>query len=341
MERLYVVIDLLANKRLEAALEKAKTMEFNNEKLITPDGLLTKKAIGWWLNFKCKLGKDLNSKVDSFMNSCQLPRLKEYDHNLLRVLQIVNEDGELTSHGRRYAITKMPLETQCEILGLTLCDKTLPKSDSKVEQDALNSFLQDGYQGVVGEESESAPFEGILWAISVALLLKLQKVNPAFECKEPEKMSPRYFFNEYSARNKLHRQRFLIQEPNALDAIDSISEYTTAVHEANLSSIEGSFRFFGGSFFSKRNPNLKIQFLLDFFKALQGDKLDSLFSFVCEDPRHHLNGWPDLVLLDAKNRLTLVEVKTKDKLLYNQIRSLPRIAKHVDDLYILRVKRTK
>jgi hypothetical protein len=235
----------------------------------------------------------------------------------------------------------MPLKKQCEAIAVPMYETVINKSNFLTEIDVLNDILIEGNRGVA---AESAPFKGILYVIGAALLRELKFREAIFSDGtfgdiRLERLTASTFFevNNYRGNSmtgpgsKWYAKRH---------SIDFVQEITRAVQNTNLAKFRLDLDSVPEPNFSRSNPKLSKRFLLDFFNAIEGEKLDLLFDFVRENPIGHLLGWPDLTILTNENKVVLIEVKSTDKLRYKQIRTLSRITPIIDHVCVLKVKRT-
>ena len=59
-----------------------------------------------------------------------------------------------------------------------------------------------------------------------------------------------------------------------------------------------------------------------------------------ENPYGHRNGWPDLTLI-RESSVKLVEIKTRDRLHFSQIRTFPRLRAVIPEIQILQITRLR
>ena len=311
--RMHKAIESLARGSFKTAMRHIKPMFPGRPKhyLIASDGSLTHAGVEYSVASKYKINLNLRDKIrESYETGQPIPRLKKFDTALLRVLQIIKNDNLLSAHGRTIAITLLPLKRQCEVIGVPMYETTGKRRSFHTAIDVLNSLLVDGNIGVA---CESEAFKGILWTMGVALTPDLQESYAKFENLSVDSCS--------------------------LFSFCKHDEFISACKNISSAKFEQGLQRFGKSALARDNRFLTESFLRNYFKAIHGKKLSLLIDFVRELPREHLNGWPDITILTNENKLVLVEAKSTDKLHYNQVRTLPRIAKIIDHICVLKVKR--
>jgi hypothetical protein len=251
-------------------------------------------------------------------------RISKSSFRLFAALNLIDADGGLLPSGIARVIQSLPLDEQCKILGLPFTEIELPNSGMSVETDALTHMAIDS--GLM-TFSESGVFCAMYECVAQLCLpeFKSRRPNISFEnvyfglglhLLGPWKQQgistelATSYFNYFQDRlNKLERD-----------------EFNSAVQQ-----------WFPNSYYQKQYPKLSCSDIEKLFDVIHPDEHLGLIKFLAES-RHHQTGWPDIAFVTG-NRLRLAEVKAWDRLHYSQIRCLPRLAKVLRDVSVLRVKR--
>jgi hypothetical protein len=293
--------------------------------LVAEDGTLTPSGID--LSVEYPISSELRLKIkDAFRGNGDVSGLNLIELQLLPVLGLVDSSKKLTATGRIRAIEVLTLPDQCQSVGLSLSTIAIPKVEAKVETDALNFLTKDG---AIGVACESAPFMAILQSIGVVLLRELANRKVEYSCWTSLPFVLELFLSQGLGPNG-----------PTVDLKELTSEFQYAVEHATEEHVKrGLKENFPNSFQAKKFPQLSMAFILEVFRSLSSSQLKSIASFISQHPYGHRNGWPDLLILN-NSKIRLVEIKTRDRLHFSQLRTLPVLMEIFENIEVIKVTRT-
>jgi hypothetical protein len=244
-----------------------------------------------------KLTKDMEK---SLLNIYKHVPTNETNKSTLKALydrKLISKDNKINSFGKRYAISKMPLQKQCNEISLPFEEIKLQYTGNP-EPALLTHYQSLGYTGISCEGT------GILNILKALMLDKLAEYN-AFN--EREDACTRYL-----------EAQFTILEENIDEVILSISSVTKDQFVNNFNEIIST------PFISSEYPELNIEFAIAMFDVIDKDTYINVARKIAEDPYTYRNGWPDLTLVKDK-KVLFIEVKTTDKLHESQLITIPEM----------------
>ena len=209
-------------------------------------------------------------------------------------------DVEITSFGKRTAISMMPLKIQCEELSLEL--ETIKLIYTGRPESALLSYYKS--RGYVGVSCESI---GIFTVLKALMLNKLVKYNS--------------FGEREDAITRGLQAQFVILTSNIDEIILEISSVTKLEYMQNFKEIIQL------DILALDHPELSLEFASAMYDSISNDLFIEVARKISESPYDYRNGWPDLTLIKDKTVL-FVEVKTSDKLHESQLITIP-IMNHI------------
>lgn len=319
---IFEAVDALARGSVRRAMRHLSAFPGDHASmLITKDGQLTPSGIDSTIDYP--IARDLRSKIVHALRANErVSGMTPKEARLLQVLQIVNTCEKLTPIGRIRAIEVLPLEEQCQSIGIPLSSVAIPKVEKKVESDALRFLTNDGATGVA---CESATFMAIMYSVGAVFLHRL-----ATRKREYSSLTSRTFALE----PLLYRGH----GPGA-----NLSELASGFQDAAERATEADIRhgldlYFADSHHEQKYPQLSRAFILEVFRILNSEQMRSIASFISENPYGHRNGWPDLTLVHG-SKLRLVEIKVRDRLRFSQIRALPWLMRLFGEVEVMKVAR--
>lgn len=208
-------------------------------------------------------------------------------------------ERRLTDSGWLLAVESAPLEVQARELGLPIQELKKSRGAPKPEIAAYECFSSKGY---VGSWCEGGP---ILLLIRAAALDYLHAVNPlgsrADACRR---------FTE--AQLTMHS--------------DKLDELCSTIAAARLADVMENFReIYADLEVQETYPGLDNKKMLAIAEALTMPKLSAITEVLGLDPYRLRSGWPDLTLASGDGSMLWAEVKTTDKLLPSQIRTISTV----------------
>jgi hypothetical protein len=192
-------------------------------------------------------------------------------------------------------ISKQPLKSQCELLGIPLYRCEL-NYNSNVERSLSDKYESLGYMCA---RCEGGPF---LLTIKSCCLEFIYRVDDL--ARDYGALST--YTEALFTRNKVHN-------PKLIETI-SRSKSRHVLKMFNKIYDEQTVR--------EAYPGLTSRFIKNYFKRFGKPSLASAAKIFASDPYTFRNGWPDLTLITPKSDIVLAEIKTTDKLHQNQIRTI-------------------
>lgn len=219
--------------------------------------------------------------------------------NTLARRGLVTAQGMLTQEGRELAIAFLPIEQQCEQLGLPIYEAVGPYNSEP------EHFLWQHFKGL-GFCAAYCEGGAFLTLIKAAALSILAEINT--------------FGSRDDACTRFLEAQFTIHKEKATDILD-------VIEHATLNDVESHFEeIYEHRIVQEVYPGLAKAFISALFSAIGSKCLRNIAEFLFEDPYCYRNGWPDLTLV-KDGRIWLFEVKTTDSLHLSQIKTIPRIQK--------------
>jgi hypothetical protein len=244
---------------------------------------------------KAKLTSSMQKTLIDLLNGNQCRHNSNTINTLTR--RGLVSSGMLTQAGRELAITFLPLEQQCEQLGLPIYEAVGPYNSDP------EHFLWRHFEGVgfCAAHCEGGAF---LTLIKAAALSILAEINT--------------FGSRDDACTRFLEAQFVIHK-------ERMSYILNTIEHATLRDVEENFEeIYKHSIVQEAYPGLKKEFISSLFIALGPPCLRNIAEFLFEDPYCYRNGWPDLTLL-KDDKIWLCEVKTTDRLHLSQVKTIPRI----------------
>jgi len=222
---------------------------------------------------------------------------------------ICDKNGNLTERGRVVAISYLPLEEQCNILGIKLECEPIP-IEGETEKGVLKFYKKQGYKGCY---SESEIISVILYCICFNRLfpLHLEKYNEDIN----------------SSCWVLDGKKFTIAESYS-QSIGAYGRYFNQLKTELINLIENAneqvIRENFNKIFRMQYPynqerweyqGIDENLVVDIYKGLGNEE-------IARTGIYYLNslsqGWPDLAIV-KDNKVRFIEVKRKDKIRRSQI----------------------
>jgi len=143
------------------------------------------------------------------------------------------------------------------------------------------------------------------------------------------------FGDRVDAINRYLEAQMTILVEHTAEIVDTVRNISPDALERNVNELTKSSIL--ASFF----PRVKATFMLELFGHLGRDKLADILMAFSAAPYDYRAGWPDLIVIES-GTMSLVEVKTSDKLLDSQLRFAIGIASPMGfACEVVRLKATK
>lgn len=221
---------------------------------------------------------------------------------------------------------KISLADQCADIGWSLTEVRAQKHDKRLwsiegnpvglPEEVVGQMFADAGASVSYCEGGSA-----LLLMKAAALETLARRNP--------------FGDRVDAVNRYLEAQMTILVEHTAEIVDSVRNVTSDALERNVSELSRSSTL--ASFF----PRVKATFMLELFEQLGREKLADLLMAFSDAPYDYRAGWPDLIVIEG-GQMSLVEVKTSDKLLDSQLCFAKGISSPMGfDCNVVRLKATK
>jgi len=260
--------------------------------------------------------------------------LKKAEMRLLNALQLIDDNNTLTKFGRNRSIQFLPLAAQCDALEIQLTTLELERKHNRVEDDAAEHLQQSAEDCTA---CEVGPFMAIFFCIAIVCLRELATedegcsnlLGKRFATPSIFSPAPTFEFEGRKIEIEWHDEKRLEEE------------FLKASYTIDLSHVESVLKNeYIGSYHEEKYPSLTTKQVANLFHSLERDQLVAAVDFFLKSPYQNRNGWPNLAIFDA-GKIRLMEIKTGDKLHYNQIHTIPYLQNIFDDLSITKVRRVK
>lgn len=228
---------------------------------------------------------------------------------------ICDNSGKITEKGHVVVISNLPLEEQCEALGIELESKSI-HVDRKAETSALEYYIKQGYQGCY---SEGMIIGVILYCLCYKKFfpLDLFKVKEGSGCPKGYISFDRYSFD--------HRSGLMGLIGNADEKIV----------KKNFNKILKKQYYYFRKLWESQGINEEL--VIRVYNALGNKEIANIAKLYFKDPFVYQKGWPDLTIVKGK-RARFIEVKTKDKLRRSQIITISDLKKSTNlEFLVLKV----
>ena len=224
---------------------------------------------------------------------------------------LCDTEGVLNPYAKALAVSLLPLEDQCEVLGLDLREIRCRWS-GKPEPAALSEAVTEGEWGFADEGR-------MLHALIHALVLpRLYSVMAAaWNDKAGYDRARSWLYGHYAGYNDIMDVAPDIEDGMLADVRQfdrgafSRSWQTLIEWNADNHVIPHPARWTGA------------EEALATLDAVGEPRLSAVLAQVFTDPYSYYRGWPDLMIVDRSGRCRMVEVKTTDRMHYSQIVTIP------------------
>lgn len=201
----------------------------------------------------------------------------------------------LLTERRLRALEKLPLDRQCDELGLPLTDLAL----DDISYPEIAAFRYHESQGYKGASCEG----GLILTVIKALCLdRLSELN--------------YFRSRDDACTRFLEAQFTIFAGKQEELFDTLRSTTPERLVENFEEI------YKHPFVRSCYPGLDSAVALELYKALGPTRLERIARKIAGDPYLYRKGWPDLTLVRS-DVVKFVEVKIQDKLRRSQLITIP------------------
>ncbi|MCM2359470.1 MAG: VRR-NUC domain-containing protein, partial [Geobacteraceae bacterium] len=210
------------------------------------------------------------------------------------------------------------LSKQCQLLNLPL--EVIQSSKSgKPEHIVLENYVSSGYIGAYCEGG------AILTALKALCLDLLAELNTSKLLKtQRQDACSRYFEAQCLVLND--------KTEILLDAMESTSKSRF---------IQNFIEIYSYDFVRNIYPGLSVEFMTRLYDGVGINILCDIARVFMEDPYSYRAGWPDLTLIKG-NEIRFIEVKTSDKLLESQVKTIQTMRQVLPDaFYVAKVVKNK
>ncbi|CAH2030631.1 hypothetical protein [Trichlorobacter ammonificans] len=211
---------------------------------------------------------------------------------------LADVSGKLTNEGWKQAVVALPLEEQCQYLGITY--QKLPGLEFKGNPE-LAAWRYFSSQGYVGGYCEGGP---ILLLIRAAALEVLTNIN-TFKSRE-------------DACTRATEAQFTIHRQSSHLILNAISTSKTSQIVRHFNEIYSS------PLIEEWYPGLTCNSISQLFESLGAERLMQIATAFMEAPYTYRAGWPDLTMTNGVEMLW-AEIKTIDRLHLSQITTISRM----------------
>lgn len=221
---------------------------------------------------------------------------------------------------------KVTLADQCADIGWSLTEVLAQKHDKRLW--SLNGSPAGLPEEVVGQMfARGGASVSYCEGGSALLLMKAAAL---------ETLAARNLFGDrVDAINRYLEAQMTILVEHTAEIVDTVRNISPDALERNVNELTKSSIL--ASFF----PRVKATFMLELFEHLGRDKLADILMAFSAAPYDYRAGWPDLIVIES-GTMSLVEVKTSDKLLDSQLRFAIGIASPMGfACEVVRLKATK
>jgi hypothetical protein len=228
---------------------------------------------------------------------------------------ICDNSGKITEKGLVVAISYLPLDEQCEALGIELENKQID-IDRRAETSALDYYIKQGYRGCY---SEGMIIGVILYCLCCKKLfpLDLVKVN-----KGSGYSRGFISFTEYS-------------DTYRSELINLIENADEKIVKKNFKKILKKQYYYFRKLWESQGINEEL--VIKIYNALGNKEFVNIGKLYFKGPFVYQKGWPDLAIV-MYNRAKFIEVKTKDKLRRSQIITISDLKRSTGlDISVLKV----
>lgn len=211
---------------------------------------------------------------------------------------LADSTGALTHEGWKQGVFMLPLEEQCQMIGIAYEKVHGLEAGNHPEYAAWRYFSSVGYSGAY---CEGGP---ILLLIRAAALDVLTSLNT--------------FNSRQDACSRFTEAQLTIHERHS-DII------LAAIRSANKTQVVCNFNeIYASLAVQEYYPGLTAEVMGSLFMALGSERLTLITAAIMEAPYIYRAGWPDLTMTNEQQMLW-AEVKTTDRLHLSQISTLHRM----------------
>lgn len=212
--------------------------------------------------------------------------------------ELADSTGALTHEGWKQGVVMLPLEEQCQIMGITYEKVHGLEAGNHPEYAAWRYFSSVGYSGAY---CEGGP---VLLLIRAAALDVLTSLNT--------------FNSRQDACSRFTEAQLTIYQEHSNLILSAIRSADTAYVVRGFNEIYTSLMV------QECYPGLTAEAMASLFIALGSERLAQITEVIMEAPYSYRAGWPDLTMTNGEQMLW-AEVKTTDRLHMSQISTLHRI----------------
>jgi hypothetical protein len=241
---------------------------------------------------------------------------------------ICDKYGNLTERGRVVAISYLPLEEQCNVIGIKLEYESIPIEEER-EKGVLEFYKKLGYKGCF---SESEIIGVVLYCICFNKLfpLHLEKYNDDINSSCWYSDGKKFTIAEsYSQSIGAYGRYFNQLKAELINLIENANEKVVRenfnkIFEIQYPSNQEKWKYKG------IDENL----VIDIYKSLGNEEIANIGMYYLSSLSQ---GWPDLAIV-KDNNVRFIEVKQKDKLKRSQIITISELKKSTGlDISVLKI----
>lgn len=285
------------------------------EHLITQQGELSQD--GREEALKLPLSPDRAHLLRQFLAPSGTIDLLPYEIKWLQTAGLVNNNLQLTAHGRLRTVEQLPLDQQCAFLAIPLREDSMPSGVGKVERRYVKSLLDNGCPAIFDDDPP------LLWLISSFSYDYFQQTS------RKHGNTTAVSYNSLSSALTCFPENFRVNKAAA----------ATLRHIARKTSKDDLLRQLDVTCASSAKARGFQSFLKAVVCETSLQTLQDLFILCTENAMAYRHGWPDVTFIHDK-RLRFSEIKVGDKLHINQLRLLPELHRITQSVEVVRLHRS-
>lgn len=288
-------------------------------KLLTQSGALTE--MGLWDAVDFPFSRALGNRlIGCYNKEDPVASLISDYRTFCQVFRLINDKtGRLSDFAIVKAIQAMKLEQQCLALGIEFETIDMRERKAKVEKLVAQHYSRQGFTTSWLEGGD------ILFLMRCASWTLLSDI-----C-------------QYSHTPYLEAMLVDRENPAKVDK-SAASALLNGIRKSNAEIVRRNFdRIYPRFSAAERIPGLTSRYILGLYEAVGAELLHEIAKFFVTNPYLYRKGWPDITAYKIKRfgqneaRLSLREVKVKDKLKSSQIITFMELRNLISDLRVVRV----
>ena len=211
---------------------------------------------------------------------------------------LADSTGALTHEGWKQGVFMLPLEEQCQMMGIAYEEVHGLEAGNHPEYAAWRYFSSVGYSGAY---CEGGPILLLIRAAALDVLTSLNSFN-----------------SRQDACSRFTEAQLTIYQEHSNLILSAIRSADTAYVVRGFNEIYTSLMV------QECYPGLTAEAMASLFIALGSERLAQITAAIMEAPYSYRAGWPDLTMTNGEQMLW-AEVKTTDRLHMSQVSTLHRM----------------